>query len=693
VKTPEPTTERTTPQTGESALRTNLAGTLAAAALLAACGGGGDSPPAAFFLTEQAPTRRILAAGPSTAAPAPTITELLDWAEQAYSEYFPGPASDQVLAPYVYRYYPATDNYVGVAGSDVYVLGPVSGGELLRVGSLGDFAALVFSTKFAFEDTAAARFLQQAQFSSTLLEIAAVRSQGYEAWLQAQFEAPRGERGTAWLRRQGHGALEDYNYDSGHGNQYMIWNQLLTGEDQLRRRCALALSEVFVVSVPLLTVPWTAFALAGYWDLLCEHAFGSFRSLLEAITLNPCMGSMLNTRGNEKEDVLTGRVPDENYAREVMQLFTIGLYELNPDGSRRLDGDGRPIETYGAEDVSQLARVFTGYDHDYGPATFQRPIPPFGPVPYPEYADRPMRFIAARHSMLPVNFLGTHIPANTPGPAALRMALDTLFRHPNVGPFFGRQMIQRLVTSHPSGAYVERVARAFDNNGQGTRGDLRAVWRAILLDPEARGANGLVSSSFGKLREPMVRFVQWARSFGIRSAYGTWKIGNTAHTPLVSLGQMPCYAPSVFNFFRPGYVPPSTAMAAAGLTVPEFQIVNESTTLSYINFLESSLQGIWTPAPDKPGPGRNASDGVDINVDYRAELALLLTDPPALMQKLNLVLCAGRLSQVQQERILSAITATYNLRELPTYPVEVQHRAIATAVLLVMITPDFLVQQ
>jgi len=674
----------------------DLAALGAAGALLAGCGGGSaDAPPAAFFRTAGAPTRRILSASTTAAAtPLPSPTALLDWAERQYPHFFPGSRPDVFEAPYVYRHYPASGNYVGVAGTEVYVLGPLSGGELLHVGSVADFAAMVQATVAASTDAEAARFLQQAQFSSTLDEIAALRSATYEAWLTRQATMPRGESGWAWLIRLGHDAPEEYNYDGGHGNQYVIWNQMMTGDDQMRRRIALALSEYFVVSVPLLnSAGWNAFVIAAWWDLLCDHAFGNFRALLEAVTLSPAMGSMLNTRGNEREDAVTGRVPDENYAREVMQLFTIGLHELNLDGTVKTDAEGRPIETYDADDVTQLARVFTGYDADVREPLLQRPIPPFGQTPNYHYAGRPMRLFPERHSTLRATFLGTTVPAGALAAQALKTALDALFTHPNVGPFFGRQMIQRLVTSHPSPGYVERVARAFNDNGRGVRGDLLAVWRAILLDDEARGSASLASQTFGKLREPMLRIIQWGRSFGLRSVHGSWKIGNTAHTPTDSLGQMPFYAPSVFNFFRPGHVPPSTAMAEQGLSSPEFQIVNEATTLSYINFLEGFLQGIWAPAPNKPGPGRNESDGVDMNVDYSAELALYIADPQALMRRLDLVLCAGRLTEVQHQRILALMTAQSPPGSLTGYPVDVLHRLIASIVLLVMITPEYLVQQ
>jgi uncharacterized protein (DUF1800 family) len=270
----------------------------------------------------------------------------------------------------------------------------------------------------------------------------------------------------------------------------MVWYQMFKSPDAVRRRWALALSEVFVVAWRGIkdVMNWDSFGMAAYWDLLCTHGLGTYRNLLEELTLNPAMGAFLSTRGNEREDPTTGRQPDENYAREVMQLFSIGLYELNLDGSLKLDANGKPIETYTSDDVSQLARVFTGYNHDYSRPKFNSPKPPNLTVNHIESARGRMVFDSNKHSTLEKKFLGVTIPANTSGSASLKMALDALTNHPNNGPFLARQFIQRLVTSNPSPAYVARVASVFNDNGAGVRGDLKAVLRAVLLDDEARGA-------------------------------------------------------------------------------------------------------------------------------------------------------------------------------------------------------------
>ncbi len=637
------------------------------ALLLAACGGGaGEAPPEAFFATAAAKTDRTVlqvkaaaetGGGVADTPPVPMVTELLDWAEAHYPDLFPGHQTDTSLPPYIYRYYPSTGNYVGVAGSDVYLLGPASGDVLLRVGSLADFAPLVLVTRYAFSDAQAARFLLQATLAASDAEIANVRSIGYSAWLDQQFAKPLLSGNWDWLVAMG----VDKNPDASNnaiGVDSQIWQRLLTAADSFRQRVTMALSEIFVVGFDGINNPYKQFKLAAYWDLLAANAFGSYRSLLEQITLNAAMGNYLNTAGNQKEDTSTGRQPDENYAREVMQLFSIGLYELNADGTPKTGAGGLPIETYSQDTVTQLARVFTGwnYDRPKGDNT-------------PEYARRPLTLSASKHSTLAASFLGTTVPANTEGTAALKMALDTLAAHANVGPFIGRQLIQRLVTSNPSAAYVGRVSAAFNNNGQGVRGDLKAVLRAVLLDEEARTDANLTVAGFGKLREPVLRFVQWARVFGATSVTAQWNVGNTSD-PANRLGQSPQRSPSVFNYFRPGYVPPNSALGAAGLEAPEFQITNESSVAGYLNYMQTAI-----------GNGH-----ADIKPNYSAELALA-SNPAALVDRLNRLLCAYQLSEATRTLIVNTLTG------MPGNSDSDKANRVYAAVMLVMSSPDYLVQR
>ncbi|OYY73563.1 MAG: hypothetical protein B7Y40_08945 [Gammaproteobacteria bacterium 28-57-27] len=501
----------------------------------------------------------------------------------------------------------------------------------------------------------AARFLQQASFSSTESEIAEVQSLGYEAWLKQAFDQAISTSNWDWLTEQ------DYDTEELKGKaatiQAMMW-RLITSPDVLRQRYALALSEFFVVGFNGVALPHRNFALAAWWDMLCAHAFGNYRDLLEAVTLSPAMGRYLNTAGNQKEDPIKGRQPDENYAREILQLFSIGLQQLNQDGSPILDDKGRPIETYTQDDISQLARVFTGWvlSLELG-------------IENLDFARQPMRFVPARHSMLEARFLGVTIPANTDGIKALRIALDTVFKHPNVGPFFGKQMIQRLVTSNPSPAYVARVARAFDNNGQGVRGDMKAVILAILLDQEARNDNQAAAPDFGKLREPILCFLQWARSFHASAEEGKWNVGNWSNQG-VSLGQQPLDAPSVFNFFRPAYVPPNTAIAKQELVAPEFQLVNEASVAGYINFMQRTIAH---------GQG-------DVHADYSAELEIA-HDADALVQRLNLILCAEQMSKDTFSIIRNAISTIDPNTETG------KNNRVHAAILMTMSSPDYLIQR
>ena len=338
----------------------------------------------------------------------------------------------------------------------------------------------------AISNEDAARFLLRAQFSAREDDVRAVRELGYNAWLDRQFAAPRGQKGYDWLDATGRNAVtEDGRYFWPQAGDYMIWNQLLAQPGEMRLRAAYALSQFFVVSLNPIDGFWPPYIMAAWWDVLADEAFGNFRTLLERVTLNAGMGMYLNTKGNLKADSATGRQPDENYAREIMQLFTIGLLELNPDGTEKTGADGKPVETYDQDDVTNLARVFTGYDHDMRRVKRQTVAWQNYPVISTEFTVDPMVCDPAGHSPEQVDFLGLTIPAGTPPAESLKAALDHLFAHPNVGPFFGRQMIQRLVTSNPSPAYVARVAAAFDDNGEGVRGDLRAVWRAVLTDEEA----------------------------------------------------------------------------------------------------------------------------------------------------------------------------------------------------------------
>ncbi len=674
----------------------------ATAALIsvAACSGD-ERPPANFFDTssaESAPSlllkRRLAATAPSFEAP--SAAAVFDWAEATYANFFPEPQTDLREAPYVYRHYPSTGNYVGVAGDDVYVLGPLSGDVLLHVGKLADFAVSVHSDvrPVNAEDAAAARLLLQAQFSASDAEIARVRQMGATAWIAEQTAAPRGETAVAYLDRRGCYSTSVYTgfYAISWPSQWAAWNQMLTSTDAVRVRATVALTEYFVVSTIGVAGTWIPYMMATYWDTLAENAFGNFRTLLEKVTLNLAMGTYLNTVWNRKEDN-NGRRPDENYAREVMQLFTIGLVELNTDGTEKRDARGQPVETYTNDDVTNLARVFTGYEPapDPGPR-LQSDDPRIPILPTRVPMTTPMILVPFWHSTLECRFLGTVIPAGTDGTVALRMALDALFRHPNVGPFFARQMIQRLVVSNPSPDYVRRVATVFNDNGRGVRGDLRAVFTAIWLDPEARGSGTSEASRLGKVTEPMLRLAQWGRTFASESTRQRWNLERLFIGPGVYLNQNVLASPSVFNFFRPGYVPPSTPLAARGWVAPELQIVDEASTAVYLNYMSRVVRaGVYVQAHDRVW----SLDGVYVGAplegvpaEYERELSLAPM-AGALVRRLNLLLCAGRLPEDAQRLMIDAL----NVTAVTASSSQAQKLdRIAAAVMMVLACPEYIVQ-
>ena len=548
--------------------------------------------------------------------------------------------------------------------------------EDLSAPAAADISTASPLSAFGITDAQAARFLQQAQFSSTRSEISSVKSLGYSAWLARQYAARMSPSAWNFLAATGYSVAQSTASDQRFfSNEItpMIWNQLFTGYDQARKRMTLALSEFMVVSVNPLDAFWPTYLMAAYWDILKANVFGNFRNLLEDVTLNPAMGRYLNTVGNLKEDPATGRRPDENYAREVMQLFTIGLYKLNNDGSIKTDAAGVKQESYTQSDTENLARVFTGYDLDYARSR-QMAVPYLSyPIPDPEFARGRLAFKDSDHSTLAVTFLGTTIPANTPGPVAMKSALDTLFNHPNVGPFFGRQMIQRLVTSNPSAAYIGRVAAAFNNNGAGVRGDMKAVWTAILTDPEARTLP--TSFNAGKVREPIVRAVQWGRTFRVTSTSGKWLLYQQGSSEY-GLAHEPLRSPSVFNFFRPGYVPPNTGIAAASLVAPEFQLHDEVSSAGYINYLADFVSSSFGY--------RN-----DIKPNYTFLLPIA-GNAKALVAWVNLHLTANQLSA----NTVSLITASIEkLAITGTSTDKDRLNRIYGAILLVMACPEYLIQK
>ncbi|MEO7493448.1 MAG: DUF1800 domain-containing protein [Massilia sp.] len=502
----------------------------------------------------------------------------------------------------------------------------------------------------------ASRFLAQATMGPTSTDIAKVQADGYTAWLDAQLALPPSTTRWDWMVSKAYDDAANKNSET--GIDPALWRKLLSSPDTVRQRVTLALSEIVVASVAGFSGGWNAFSGAAYMDILEANAFGNYRTLLQQISTSPAMGEYLTFRGNLKFNASTGANPDENYAREVMQLFTIGLVQLNLDGTPKL-ANGAPQETYTLDDISGLARVFTGWNYDLTTSDTSTPA----------FKKRPMTQTASKHESGAKTFLGTTIPANTNGDTSLQLALDAIFAHANVAPFISRQLIQRLVTSNPTPAYVARVATVFNNDGSGVKGNLKAVVRTILLDDEARNAARIADPNFGKQREPILRLAAWARAFGANSATDAWAIGNTSDGAS-RLGQSPGRAPTVFNFFRPGYVPPNSGVGSAGLVAPEFQLTNESSVVGYVNYMQNAI-----------------SKGIgDVKADYSALLPLADTSQK-LIDQLNLLLAAGQLSSASQATIKGGIDSMASGTDTARL------NRIYAATVLVMASPEFIVQK
>lgn len=476
-------------------------------------------------------------------------------------------------------------------------------------------SAWIFSMGGCLQDTAgdkpkdraeATRFLAQATFGPDEVNISRVMAVGYEAWIDEQFALKPSFTYRDFMTRRDAEIKADNPGDTSakaRPDQVLeaFYTRALTDKAQLRARVAFALSEIFVVSLADEALNTAAPQMvAAYMDTLDAGLDGTYRDLLEAITKSPAMGQYLTYRGNTRELPSVGHFPDENYAREIMQLFSIGLYELNQDGSLKLDAHGQPQETYTSDDIKGLAKVFTGWANYKGPAYASVAdalcLAWTAECRDPEGFYHPLVEYATYHSTSEKRFLGVTIPAqDTPSAqASLTVAMDRLATHPNTAPFISTRLIQRLVTSNPSPAYVGRVAQRFSSTG----GNIKEVVKAILTDDEARSQATLVSTQHGKLREPVLRLTALLRAFKFSSptlsvstspmdASGWTRtpyvaIGNTSDAAS-SWGQTPLFSPSVFNFFRPGYTPPQSQVSSAQLVAPEMQIVNETTVSGYVN--------------------------------------------------------------------------------------------------------------
>ncbi len=411
------------------------------------------------------------------------------------------------------------------------------------------------------------QFLNQATFGATEAEAEQVKALRYEAWIDDQLGKPASLQ-LPFLQSL---PRPQFLFELQPDRADIWFRNVLHGDDQLRQRVAFALSEIMVVS-ELGALGNATYSLAGYYDVLAENAFGNYRDLIEQVTLHPAMGVYLSMLGNERPNPSLNIRPDENYARELMQLFSIGLVELNIDGTVKLDNQGQPVPTYDQSIIEGFAHVFTGWNYA-GALSFE--------LARQNDANQivPMQLYPPYHDDGPKKLLSdVTLPAGQTGDQDLQAALDNVFSHPNVGPFIAIRLIHRLTTSNPSPGYVERVARVFNDNGQGVRGDLGAVVKAILLDEEARPE--LHMEIDGKLKEPLLRLTQLYRAYDAQSDSGRYPL-NFAY---ILFGQGPLQSPSVFNFFSPFYSPPGE-IRNSNLVAPELQIATEYQNTQLTNFL------------------------------------------------------------------------------------------------------------
>lgn len=468
------------------------------------------------------------------------------------------------------------------------------------------------------------QFLNQTTFGALESEADRVIAMRHEAWIDDQMLKPASLH-LPFLQSlpvvQPMGQMNADRVD--------IWfRNALHGEDQLRQRVAFALSEIFVVS-QIGALQGQPYSTTSYYDLLVENAFGNYRDMIERVTLHPAMGVYLSMLSNEKPDVVNNIRPDENYARELMQLFSIGLIELNQDGSPRLDGIGQQIPTYDQSIIEGFAHVYTGWT--YANATrFRNPqrslrgdVLPM--VLWPEFHDTGPKTLLG----------GVTIPAGQTGDQDLAAALDNIFNHPNVGPFMAIRLIHRLVTSNPSPAYIARVAAVFDNNGAGVRGDLGAVVKAILLDVEARPATP--TDLDGKIKEPLVRLTQLWRAYDASSNSGRYPFGFAFFV----FGQGPLQAPHVFNFFSPFYAPPGE-IQDGNLVAPELEISTEYLNTFVTNYMFGQIFGLnslnQNLRPD------------DVFINFESEL-LIAADIDQLIDSVAGKLLGGEISTTLRSEI------------------------------------------
>ena len=513
------------------------------------------------------------------------------------------------------------------------------------------------------------RFMEQAAFGPETNLDSRIRRIGIRTWLKEQFQAAYPSAGNPYPSQPLKPGAQPTNCD---GDQVTVpdvpvtcfrdtytmyplqtWfvRESLYSDAQLRHRVAWALSQIWVNSGVNIQ---QSRQMVEWHKILSNNAFGNYRTLMGQMTLDATMGDYLDMNLSTKNN------PNENYAREIMQLFVVGLFMLNQDGTLQLDGNGDPIPTYDQNGVNNLTKVLTGWVQcNSGCANSQAGIG--------NYID-PMVLVTGNHDTTAKTLLSypgsttTNVAAcanctnatniTTYANASMNQALDNLFYHPNVGPFVSKNLIQQMVTSDPTPAYVSRVAAVFNNNGSGVRGDMQAVIKAILLDPEARGDNK-TDPNFGKLREPVQLATNLLRHFNVRAANGTGQSDGylTGRSEFTGMGQVPFMSPTVFNYFPPDYVIPGTAILG-----PEFALMTTGTAIQRANFVNRVV--FTAPAIPVSADTNNGGAPFGTSLDFTDLQALSAADSTGgqLVDELNRRMMHGTMTALMRSTILTAVT-------------------------------------
>lgn len=540
----------------------------------------------------------------------------------------------------------------------------------------------------------AALFSMQAGLGSSFEEIKTISKKGKSHWLNKQMSLPM----TADLPKLTQSIWQHFKQDliRTWGREKIVgnievlpywfyfrmawWDTNLKTNETVRHRMALMLSEILVISDQS-NLQLNAHGFADYYQLLYKHAFGNYADLLYDVAMHPMMGSYLSHLNNPKADPENNIHPDENFAREIMQLFSIGLYELNEDGTQKLDAQGKPIPTYDNDDIKEYAKVFTGLapggywweweDYSYYPVEWGNE---YNQLPTID-ATKPMQLNEDYHDRTPKRLLnGLTLPARQNGYKDIRQAIEGLVNHPSCAPFISKRLIQTYTTSNPSKAYVKRVAQVFRR----TQGNLGEVLKAILLDKEA--------SSGQKMKEPMLRLMQVLRGFNAHNQSN--RLWGTGFVVEERLGQHPFSAPSVFNFFLPDYAPHGS-IEKSGKVAPEFQLMDAATSIDYVNHMYDMFFGhlylmVSTHASqenyDRPEVEWQRLDERDmVNLDLRLAEKLAAKDLNKLLDYLDLMMTAGRLNRQTRNDIKNAVSTYKNRADW----------VVETAMFMISISPDF----